>query len=86
MLEYTHMFDNLKQLAKLKELRDSLEKERKEVEREGVRIVVNGKMEVEEIKLNPDLDVVKQEMIVKDCINRAFKEIQQEAAKKMFQM
>lgn len=80
------MFDNLKQLAKLKELRDSLEKERKEVEREGVRIVVNGKMEVEEIKLNPDLDVVKQEMIVKDCINRAFKEIQQEAAKKMFQM
>lgn len=80
------MFDNLKQLAKLKELKDSLEKERKEVEKEGIRVVVNGKMEIEEIKLNPDLDVVKQEMIVKDCINRAFKAIQEEAAKKMFRM
>jgi len=80
------MFDNLKQLAKLKEMKDILEKERKEVEKEGVRVVVNGKMEIEEIKLNPDLDVVKQEMIIKDCINRAFREIQQQAAQKMFQM
>jgi len=80
------MFDNLKQLAKLKEMKDMLEKERKEVEENGVRVVVSGKMEVEEIKLNPELDTAKQEAIVKDCINRAFKEIQQEAAKKMFQM
>ena len=80
------MFDNLKQLAKLKELKDILEKERKEVEKDGVRVVVNGKMEIEELKLNPELDAIKQEEVVKDCVNRAFKEIQQEAAKKMFQM
>ena len=80
------MFDNLKQLAKLKEMKDMLEKEKKEVEKDGVRVVVNGKMEVEEIRLNPEIDAAKQEEIVKDCINRAFKEIQQEAAKKMFQM
>ena len=80
------MFDNLKQLAKLKELKDVLEKERKEVEKEGVKVVVNGKMEIEEIKLNPQLNTAKQEEIVKDCINQAFKEVQQEAAKKMFQM
>ena len=80
------MFDNLKQLAKLKELKDILEKERKEVEKDGVRVVVNGKMEIEELKLNPQLDAIKQEEVVKDCVNRAFKEIQQEAAKKMFQM
>ena len=80
------MFDNLKQLAKLKELKDILEKERKEVEKDGVRVVVNGKMEIEELKLNPELDAIKQEEVVKDCVNRAFKEIQQEAARKMFQM
>lgn len=80
------MFDNLKQLAKLKELKDVLEKERKEVEKEGVKVVVNGKMEIEEIKLNPQLNTAKQEEIVKDCINQALKQVQQEAAKKMFQM
>jgi len=80
------MFDNLKQLTKLKELKDVLEKERKEVEREGVRVVVNGKMEVKEIKLNPQLDAARQEEVVKDCINQALKQMQQEAAKKMFQM
>ena len=79
------MFGDLKQLAKLKEIKDALEKERKEVEKDGVRVVVNGKMEIEEIKLNPQLDFKKQEEIIKDCINRGLKEIQQEAAKKMFQ-
>ena len=79
------MFDDLKQLSKLKALKDTLEKERKEVEKEGVRVVVNGKMEVEELSLNPQLEAVKQAGIVKDCINQALKEVQQEAARKMFQ-
>ena len=46
------MFDKLKQLAQLKKLKDILEKERREVEREGIRVVINGKMEIEEIQLN----------------------------------
>lgn len=79
------MFDNLKQLRELKELKGILEKEKKEVEKEGVKVVVNGKMEVEEIKLNPQLETAKQEEVVKDCINQAMKQVQQEAAKKMFQ-
>lgn len=80
------MFDQLKELGKLKALKDVLEKERKEITKEGVRVVINGKMEVEEIKLNPELDCEKQEKIVKDCINEGMKAIQTEAAKKMFQM
>ena len=79
------MFDDLKQLSKLKALKDTLEKERKEVEKEGVRVVVNGKMEIEELRLNSQLEAVKQEGVVKDCINQALKEVQQEAARKMFQ-
>lgn len=80
------MFDQLKQLGKLKELKDALEKEKKEVEKEGIRVVVNGKLEVEEIKLNPQLDFETQEKIVKECINEAMKKIQMEAAQKMLQM
>ena len=78
------MFDQLKQLAQLKKIKDSLEKERKEVEREGIRVVVNGKMAVEEIKLNPQMEIERQGEIVRQLINDAFLQIQQEVAKKMF--
>ena len=80
------MFDKLKQLNKLRELKNALEKEKKEVEKDGVKVVVNGKMEVEEITLNPQMEPGQQEKTVKDCINQALKEIQQEAAKKMFEI
>ena len=79
------MFDQLKQLQQLKKLKDVLEKERREVERDGVRVVVNGKMEIEEIQLNPQMDIEKQEKLVKDCLNEAMQQIQKEAAAKMFQ-
>jgi DNA-binding protein YbaB len=80
------MFDQLKQLGKLKELKDVLEKTKKEMVKEGVKVVVNGRMEVEEIKLNPQLNLETQEKIVKDCINETMKAIQAEAAQKMMQM
>jgi len=79
------MFDKLKQLQQLKKLKDVLEKEKKEIEREGVKVVVTGKMEIEDIKLNPDLDIKTQEKIVKNCINEAMHQIQKEAAQKIFQ-
>ena len=78
------MFDQLKQLAQLKKIKDSLEKEKKEIEREGIRVVVNGKMAVEEIKLNPQMEIERQGEIVRQLINDAFLQIQQEVAKKMF--
>jgi len=80
------MFDKLKQLKQLKELKDILEREKREVEKEGIRVVVNGKMEIEEIKLNPQLDTEKQGKVVKDCINEAMQQIKAVAAQKMFQI
>jgi len=80
------MFDKLKKIQQLKEIRDSLEKEKVEIEKEGIRILVNGKMEIEEVKLNPGLDQEKQERIVKDCFNEAIKKIQMAVAQKMMQM
>jgi DNA-binding protein YbaB len=79
------MFDKLKQLKELKNLRDSLAKEKEEIEKRGVKVIVNGKMEVEEISLNSELSKEEQEEIVKECINEGFKKIQANAAKKMFQ-
>jgi len=81
-----NMFDNLKKLQQFKEIKDSLEKEKIEIEKEGIKIVVNGKMEIEEIKLNPELDQNQQERAIKDCINEAVKKIQTIVAQKMMQM
>jgi DNA-binding protein YbaB len=80
------MFDNLKQLGKLKELKDVLEKERQEAEKDGVRVVVNGKMEVEEIELNPQLANDKQAKAVKDAVNQALNQVRQSAARKMMSL
>jgi DNA-binding protein YbaB len=79
------MFDNFKQLGKLKQMKEILEKERGEVEIKGVKVTVNGKMEVEEIKLNPELNLSEQEEILKECFNEVVKKVQKEAASKMFQ-
>ena len=79
------MFDNFKQLKKLKELKDSLSKERIEIEKEGVRVVINGKMEMEEVKLNSELDIEQQQRIIKECFNEAVGKIQRIAAEKMMQ-
>ena len=80
------MFDKLKQFQKLNELKKILEQEKIEVEEQGVKIVVNGKMEVESIQLNSDLSIEQQEQAAKQCFNEAVKKIQMTAAQKMSQM
>jgi len=80
------MFDKLKQLKQLKDLQDSLSQEKAEVEKEGIRVVVNGKMEIEEVKLNPELSKEEQEKALIGCINEAMKKIKIMAAQKMSQM
>ncbi|MCD6085841.1 YbaB/EbfC family nucleoid-associated protein [bacterium] len=77
------MFDKLKQLREIKKLRDSLSKEKIEVEKNGVKVVLNGKMEVEEIQLNSDLGKEEQEKILCQCFNEAVRKIQMILAKKM---
>ncbi|MDO8424733.1 MAG: YbaB/EbfC family nucleoid-associated protein [bacterium] len=80
------MFEKLKQLKQINDLKDALGKERREVEKEGVKVVVNGKMEIEEIRLNPQLDDEQQGKVIKDCLNEAMKQVQAEVARRMFQM
>ena len=80
------MFDKLKQMKQLKELRDSFSQEREEVEKEGIKVIINGKMEIEDIQLNSDLSKEEQEKILKECINEAVKKIQVVLTSKMSQM
>lgn len=77
------MFDKLKQLGKLKELQNILGEVKAEVEKEGVKIVLTGKLEVESVVLNPSLDKEKQEKVLKECFNEAIKKINLQIAQKM---
>ena len=77
------MFDKLKEINKLRELRKQLKEEKVEIERNGVVVVVNGGMEIEELTLNPELDLKRQTKNVKNAINDAFRKIQVYSAKKM---
>lgn len=77
------MFDKLKQLAQLKGLQSEIAKEKFESENNGVKVIVNGAMAIEEIVLNSALATDKQAQIVKDCANEALKKAQMGAAKKL---
>ena len=70
------MFDKIKKLQQLKEIKNSLDQEKIEVEKEGVRLVMNGNLEVEELRLNLDLSEESQGRIIKECFNEGVKKIQ----------
>lgn len=74
------MFDKLKQLAQIKGLQDSIKQEKVEVAKEGVRIVMRGDFSIDEINLNPDLTIEKQQEILKECLNDGMKKAQTLAA------
>ncbi len=77
------VFDKIKQLNQIREIQKDLEKETIEVEKEGIKIILNGKMEIEEVFLNQELPKDKQEALIKDCHNEAIKKVQIILAKKM---
>ncbi|MDD2274589.1 MAG: YbaB/EbfC family nucleoid-associated protein [Candidatus Pacebacteria bacterium] len=76
------MFDKLKDLKKLKDLESALGKEMIEKEKNGVRVIINGKSEIVSILLNLELDKEKQEQSLKDCINDASREAKMLMARK----
>ena len=54
-----------------------------EVEKNGVTVIINGNIQIEDITLNPELDHGQQARTVKDCINDAVKKMQYATAEKM---
>jgi len=75
------MFDNLKKIAELKKMQDSFKKEKLTIEKRGVSITINGNMEIEEVKLNPELETEDQQNLIKQCFNEAKEDIQKTLAK-----
>lgn len=74
------MFDQMKQLHQLKKLQAELENKEVKTEINGAKVVVNGKMEVKEIILNPDVSVSENAENLKKCFNESVKKIQKEIA------
>jgi len=75
------MFDQLKKIAELKKMQDSFKKEKLTVEKRGVSVTINGNFEVEEIRLNPELNLEDQQYVLKEALNEARESIQKTLAK-----
>ncbi|MDO8495615.1 MAG: YbaB/EbfC family nucleoid-associated protein [bacterium] len=69
------MFDALKQLNNLRKLQGELEKQIVTVEKDGVKVTINGKMKVEEVRLNSALDHANNSRLVKEAINEAIEKL-----------
>lgn len=80
------MLDQFKQLKQLHEMQKMLNQVRIDVEHEGSKMILNGKMEILEINLADDL-LSKDKEEVEDQIKKlheiAMKKVQQEMAGKM---
>ena len=79
------MFEKIKKIKQLREIQNSLSSEKIESEKRGVKVFINGKMQVEEVLLNPELTKEEQEQALKGALNDALKKVQLVAAKKMSQ-
>lgn len=75
------MFDKIKKLQEFKKIQDSFKNEKLTVEKRGVLVTINGNFEVEEIKLNPELNLEEHQDTLKECLNEAREDIQKKLAK-----
>lgn len=80
------MFDKLKQLKQINDLKKAMEEEVVEIEKEGTKVAVNGKFEIVSIVLNPSHDAEKNAKLVKDAFNDAMKQLQTKLASKLGSM
>lgn len=80
------MFEQLKQLKKMQEIQAIVKNERADYEKSGIKVVVNGNLEIEDITLNPELGIADQERALKDAVNEAMKKVKMAVARKMQSM
>lgn len=84
------MFNKLKQVKDLrdqaKQMQNALAGESITVEKSGIKIVMNGNMEITSISINEDLSKESLEGLLADLFNDAIKKTQRLMAQKMQQM
>lgn len=69
-------------MKQLKEMQENIKNEKVEVERHGIKIIMNGRFEIESIELNPQLEQELQEKAIKECFNEAVRKTQMAVAQK----
>ncbi len=83
------MFGKLKDLNEMRkqaaQMQSILAQEKVEVDKRGVSLVMNGKMEILEIKIDPENQMDKNELAetMKELFNEALKKVQRLMATKM---
>ncbi len=84
------MFNKLKQFKDLrsqaKTMQSALAQESVTEEKNGVKLTLNGNLEIIELTLNPELNSDNQANAVKACFNDAIKRAQRLMAKKLQEM
>jgi len=84
------MFNKLKQIKDLRDqaktMQTALAGEVFTEEKNGVKIVINGNMEVSSVSLNENLSKSAQEDAIKNAVNEAIKKAQRMMAKKLQDM
>jgi DNA-binding protein YbaB len=81
------IFGNLGKMGEMikqaQQLKSEIGKARYEAEADGVKVVINGELEVLEIKLPPSLAPGKVETAVREAVNRGLKTAKNDMAQKM---
>lgn len=80
------MFDSFKQLKQLKELQAAIQKEEVTVEKDGVRVTMNGAFEVSDVTIKEGISSDALQKIMKEVFNEAVKKAQQAIAGKFAPM
>lgn len=84
------MFSKLKQIKDLrsqaKSMQNALADEKIELEKNGIKLVMNGNMEISELSINNDLSKEDIARTCKDLFNDSIKKTQRIMAKKMQEM
>ena len=78
------MFQKFNDLKKAQALQRAMTSETIKVEDHGITVVMNGNMKIEEINLNPQLNIEEQNDILKDLLNNTFLTMQKKLALKLF--
>ncbi len=77
------MFEKLKDLKKAQEMQRAFAQEKHTVEEKGIKVTVNGNLQVEEIVVAPEIEQAQIGALATEVINRAFREIQQKLAQQL---
>lgn len=89
-MRYANMFNKLKQIKDLrsqaKKMQNVLADESITVEKNGIKIIINGNLEVTSIEVPEGMSKDSIEKSMKDAINDAIKKTQRVMAQKMQEM